>query len=75
MKRQKGSPKAPAKIAEPPMGVTAVARALNVSYVTVLRYCKAGLLDHVRLNGRIRVPAAIVARAQREGINRVKTGS
>jgi predicted site-specific integrase-resolvase len=60
-------------IAEPPMGVAAVAKALNVSNATVWRYCKEGLLPHVRINGRIRVPAAVVAQAQREGINRYET--
>lgn len=43
---------------------------LGVSLTTARRYVLAGLLPHVRIAGRIRVPIEAVSNAQRRGIGR-----
>lgn len=55
-------------LARPPLSIPETAVALNCSAATIHRYCKAGLLPFVMIAGQIRIDAAAVARAQREGI-------
>jgi predicted site-specific integrase-resolvase len=43
---------------------------LGISVATARRYAVSGILPHVRIAGRIRVPSEAVAKAQREGIGR-----
>jgi predicted site-specific integrase-resolvase len=50
-----------------------VALTLGISIATARRYALNGLLPSVRIAGRIRVPRAAVAKAQREGVGGQKT--
>jgi excisionase family DNA binding protein len=43
---------------------------LGISVSTTRRYAISGLLPHVRIANRIRIPSAAVAKAKAEGIGR-----
>ena len=47
--------------------VKEIAEALDVSYVTALRYIKKGLLKSIRIGGQWRIPAEELSRFIREG--------
>ena len=47
-----------------------VALQLGISVSTARRYALGGLLPHVRIANRIRIPSAAVAKAKIEGIGR-----
>lgn len=51
-----------------------VALTLGISIATARRYALSGVLPSIRIAGRIRVPREAVAKAQREGVGREKTG-
>ena len=48
----------------------AAALQLGISVSTARRYAVSGILPHVRIAGRIRVPSEAIAKARREGLGR-----
>ena len=53
-----------------PLSLLDAALQLGISISTARRYAVSGLLPHVRIANRIRIPSAAVAKAKAEGIGR-----